>query len=244
MSSERLEIADLKARGLDLNLTSRNALGQGFSFEAPARTNRATFSGLCHVGAFTYLADGRVYNTKFGRYCSVAAGVVIGHANHPTRWLSTNPFQYQKSHRFNLSEATAFEFKPQYDADDVNPEFTRRANEDTPNHTVIGNDVWIGTGAIILAGLAVGDGAVIGAGAVVTKDVDPYDIVGGVPAKKIGQRFPDEIKSRLIRSKWWEFAPWQLRQIDFPDIDNALDGLDQLRLANVQPYSPGIVSAG
>ncbi len=244
MPTTSLEIASLRKRGLDTALANRSGLGSSFSFEAPARTNRATFAGRCFVGAFTYLADGRIYNTDFGRYCSVAAGIVIGHSNHPTRWLSTNPFQYQKSHRFNLSDATEFEFKCQYEADEVDPDLNRRANSEVIRRTSIGNDVWIGTSAIILAGVTIKDGAVIGAGAVVTKDVGHYDMVGGVPAKKIGERFPNDVKERLLQSKWWDFAPWQLRQIDFPNIAKALDGIDELRSSGRAPYSPGVVSAG
>ena len=67
----------------------------------------------------------------------------------------------------------------------------------------IGNDVWIGENAVILGGISIGDGAVIGAGAIVTKDVPPYTIVGGVPAKKIRSRFPDDIVKMLLKIQWW-----------------------------------------
>ena len=76
--------------------------------------------------------------------------------------------------------------------------------------TTIGNDVWIGHGAIIQVGLTVGDGAVIGSGAVVTHDVEPYTIVGGVSAKKIKDRFPDEIKADLEKIAWWDWSREQL----------------------------------
>ena len=76
--------------------------------------------------------------------------------------------------------------------------------------TTIGNDVWIGHGAIIQASLTVGDGAVIGSGAVVTHDVEPYTIVGGVSAKKIKDRFPDEIKADLEKIAWWDWSREQL----------------------------------
>lgn len=71
--------------------------------------------------------------------------------------------------------------------------------------TVIGNDVWIGNGAIVINGVSVGDGAIIGAGAVVTKDVPPYSVVAGVPAKVIKMRFPDSIIERLMKVKWWNW---------------------------------------
>jgi acetyltransferase-like isoleucine patch superfamily enzyme len=76
---------------------------------------------------------------------------------------------------------------------------------------VIGNDVWIGTGAIILRGLSVGDGAVIGAGAVVTKDVPPYAIVAGNPARVIKYRFEEAVIKRIQASKWWEMSDGEIR---------------------------------
>jgi len=76
----------------------------------------------------------------------------------------------------------------------------------------IGNDVWIAAGAHILRGVNVGDGAVIAANAVVTHDVEPYSIVGGIPAKKIGQRFDDKIINKLLELKWWDWSNEKLFQ--------------------------------
>ena len=243
MSADRLGLEDLKERGLDVNVGSRNALGD-LSFEPPARTNRTSFSGKCHVGAFTYFADGRVYTTDFGRYCSVAAGVVIGHSNHPTRWLSTSPFQYQQSYRFNMSSAGMWNSRSKYEADTVDPKLTRKAHLEVLRRTTIGNDVWIGNDAKIIAGVTVGHGAIIGAGAVVTKDVAPYVIVGGVAAKKIGERFDEATKVRLLASKWWKYAPWQLRHIDFSNLGEALDKIADMNEQGIEPYEPGVVRGG
>ncbi len=79
---------------------------------------------------------------------------------------------------------------------------------------VIGSDVWIGHGAIILNGVAVGDGAVIGAGAIVTKDVPPYGVVGGNPAKVLRARFPEEIQDVLLRLRWWDLTPESLARAE------------------------------
>lgn len=243
MTTKRLELAEMKALGLDLNVASRNTLGN-LSFEAPSRTNRTSFGGKCHVGAFSYFADGRVYSTDFGRYCSIAAGIVIGHSNHPTRWLSTSPFQYQQSYRFNMSAADKWDDKGKYDGDAVDPSLTRKAHAEVMRRTTIGNDVWIGNDAKVIAGVNIGSGAIIGAGAVVTKDVAPYDIVGGVPAKKIGQRFDDATKEKLLALKWWDYAPWQLRHIDFSNVDEAITAVLKMRESGVEPYTPGVVLAG
>ena len=89
--------------------------------------------------------------------------------------------------------------------------------------TVVGNDVWIGYEAVILAGVKIGDGAIIGARAVVTKDVPPYTIVGGVPAKFIRKRFSDEVIDALLRLKWWELPP-----------DRILERIKYIQSGNIQ----------
>ena len=81
---------------------------------------------------------------------------------------------------------------------------------DNKGDIIIGNDVWIGFEAVILAGVTIGDGAIIGARAVVTKDVPPYTIVGGVPAKPIKKRFDEEMIELLLEIQWWNFQPEQL----------------------------------
>lgn len=77
---------------------------------------------------------------------------------------------------------------------------------------VIGNDVWIGYEAVVMAGVTIGDGAIIGARAVVTKDVPPYTIVGGVPARKIRRRFSDNVIARLLELKWWDWPAEQIQR--------------------------------
>ena len=77
---------------------------------------------------------------------------------------------------------------------------------DNKGDIIIGNDVWIGFEAVILAGVTIGDGAIIGARAVVTKDVPPYTIVGGIPAKPIKKRFDEDVISDLLRVKWWDWS--------------------------------------
>ena len=83
---------------------------------------------------------------------------------------------------------------------------------DNKGDIVIGNDVWIGYEAVVLAGVTIGDGAVIGTRAVVTKDVPPYTIVGGVPAKFIRKRFPQETIDSLLKIKWWNWPEERIRQ--------------------------------
>ena len=92
---------------------------------------------------------------------------------------------------------------------------------------LIGNDVWIGDNAFIYSGVRVGDGSIIAAGAIVTRDVEPYEVVGGVPAKHLRFRFEDEgLRCRLLALKWHEFDPSLLREIDVGKIDDAVDCME------------------
>ena len=129
---------------------------------------------------------------KIGKFCSIACGAkfLFNGANHTLHSLSTYPFPiFYEEWAHGLWADAAW---------------------DNKGDIVIGNDVWIGFEAVILAGVTIGDGAVIGARAVVTKDVPPYTIVGGVPAKPIRRRFSDEVIDALSALKWWDLPPEQL----------------------------------
>jgi hypothetical protein len=110
-------------------------------------------------------------------------------------------------------------------------------------HTSIGNDVYIGHGAFIRPGVTIGDGSIIGARAVVVKDVPPYTVVAGNPARFRKFRVPPELISPLLQAAWWRFAPWQLAGIDVTSPAAALAGLND-RLATLQPFAPQRVSLG
>lgn len=190
------------------------------------------------IGAFSYFMGGVVDScASIGRYCSVAADVRIGEPDHPVRWLSTSPFQYD-GNRFGWHPA----------ADDCSIEESERGRRDTFRRgpAVIGNDVWIGAGVTVLRGVTVGDGAVLAAGAVVTRDVAPYTIVGGVPAREIGRRFDEPTVAALRELAWWRFAPNQLDGIAFDDVPRALDQLRARVEQGLEPYAPAtrVLTAG
>ena len=128
-----------------------------------------------------------------GKFCSIACGAkfLFNSANHTLHSLSTYPFPL---------------FFEEWGLDKANVTDAW----DNKGDIVIGNDVWIGYEAVILAGVTIGDGSIIGARAVVTKDVPPYTIVGGVPAKPIRKRFDEDTVSALLRLKWWD---WPIKQI-------------------------------
>lgn len=132
---------------------------------------------------------------KIGKFCSIACGAkfLFTSANHTLKSLSTYPFPI-------FFEEWGLDGKDICDA------------WDNKGDIVIGNDVWIGYEAVILSGVTIGDGAVIGSRAVVTKDVEPYTIVGGVPAKPIRKRFDEQTIEKLEKIGWWDWSEEQIRQ--------------------------------
>lgn len=137
------------------------------------------------IGRYTYTCyDDEIVNCEIGQFCSISDEVVIGGAEHPIAWVSTSPVFQNVKHSGPKRKFSEFEFEG-------------------IKKTVIGNDVWIGRRAIIKAGVTVGDGVVIGSGSVVTKDIPPYAIVGGVPAKILKYRFGEETIKELLQSEWW-----------------------------------------
>jgi phosphonate metabolism protein (transferase hexapeptide repeat family) len=147
------------------------------------------------MGDYSYIVnDGDVIYSTIGKFCSIAAQVRINPGNHPMWRASQSHFTYRASAYFKG------------EADDSAFFDWRRAH-----HVTIGHDVWIGHGVVILAGRKIGAGAVVAAGAVVSKDVEPYTIVGGVPAKEIGRRFPKAIADRLAALAWWDWDHETLR---------------------------------
>ena len=146
------------------------------------------------VGDYTYIsASTEVENATIGKFCSVADHCRIGTSTHNIDQISTSPLFTQ---RINATKS----------------QWTDKNVNDSPLLKVkIGNDVWLGTHCIILGNVNVGNGAVVAAGAVVTKDVPPYAIVGGVPAKIIKYRFSEDIIKALEDSEWWNLPEDKLK---------------------------------
>ncbi len=132
---------------------------------------------------------------KIGKFCSIACGAkfIFTSANHSLKSLSTYPFPI---------------FFEEWGLDVKNI----REAWDNKGDIVIGSDVWIGYEAVILSGVTIGDGAVVGARAVVTKDVPPYTVVGGVPARPIKKRFDEQTIDRLLKLRWWDLGREKIKE--------------------------------
>lgn len=171
------------------------------------RIRKSSFEGNNYVGNFssiyqselgkmTYVGQNcSIMYTKIGRYCSLAGDVKIIFGKHPTKeFVSTHPAFYSPNTACGVSYLHECRFD-EYDYIDDKKTFM----------VEIGNDVWIGSGVKIIGGVKIGDGAIVLAGAVVTNDVEPYGIVGGVPAKVIDYRFDRNEIDLLMNTKWWEW---------------------------------------
>lgn len=162
-------------------------------FEAPCRINGRSKLVNVKMGRHSYCGEGCFFAySEIGRFCSIGNEVIIGTWLHPTQLVSTFPgFYHSSKYTINLH---------------------RNDEIKTFAETTIGNDVWIGHRAIVLGGITIGDGAIIGAGAVVTKDVEAYAIVAGVPARMIRKRFQKHIVDRLLELRWWNYDDDILRR--------------------------------
>lgn len=146
---------------------------------------QSRISGV-EMGNYSYIGRGTIiHNTTIGKFCSISDFCVIGLPGHSTNTLSTSPLFSSISNGTKSS-------------------WVNKNMPHTPVDVKIGNDVWIGYRAIIPVNVTVGDGAVIAAGAVVTKDVPPYAVVGGVPAKVIKYRFSQDVIEKLLDLRYWD----------------------------------------
>lgn len=149
----------------------------------------------CTIDKYSYCGpDCQIVNSEIGAFCSISDHVFIGGAEHPIDWLCTSPVFQDTRHSGPKKRFARF----------VIPQTQK---------TKIGNDVWIGHGVTIKQGVVIGDGAVVGSNALVTKDVPPYAIVGGVPAKTIKLRFSQEVINRLEEIQWWNLPDEKITEV-------------------------------
>ena len=155
------------------------------SFEKPSKAEARSTIIDSSFGRYSYCGyNCTIINCKIGRFTSISDNVSVGLSHHPIEWVSTSPAFY-------------------FGKDSIPKNVAKLEYDTSSKETIIGNDVWIGDGVFIKDGISIGDGAVIGARSVVTKDVPPFAIVAGNPAKIIKMRFSDNIIKKMLIVQWW-----------------------------------------
>lgn len=167
---------------------------RGSTFERPSKVEPQSVVVNTEMGRYSYCGYFcTLINCKIGRFCSIADYVTAGLAGHPMEWVSTSPAFY-------------------WGRDSIPKDLAALDYDPSSPRTVIGSDVWIGQDVLIKPGITVGCGAVIGMGSVVTRDIPPYGVAAGNPARLIKTRFAPELAQRLEASHWWDMAPSILKR--------------------------------
>jgi len=181
---------------------------------------------LCSLGAFSYSWSPLPRRLLVGRYCSIAAGLDVPGPRHPLEKVSTASFMYDRN--FSIVRAHIEDAGVDY------ANFQRNPQKPAP---VIGHDVWIGSHCTLLPGVRVGDGAVVAANSTVTRDVAPYTIVGGNPARLIRPRFPERIIERLLELRWWRFSFLDFAGLSLGEPETFIEQLGSAA-AGLREYAP------
>jgi acetyltransferase-like isoleucine patch superfamily enzyme len=219
VSETKQILAAMAERGVHLG---RALPGGTVVGEAPCSLVGAALYGAVEIGAYSFCGiQCELRDVTIGRFSSIARRVVVGSADHPIDGVSTHPVAWGSGAIFRR------------DAYFAAVQSRRRMPWRTSGIT-IGHDVWIGNGVFIRRGVSIGDGAIVAAGAVVTADVAAYDIVGGVPARRLRPRFPPEVASRLAATQWWNMDLRGFR-VDLSDMRTALPALERLRATGDAP---------
>lgn len=237
MSNVPVSYSQLRGQGVEV--LNRGAslsvnLPRNTRLEAPCSLKWTQYEHSIHLGAFSYQVSGYCFAARIGRYCSFGENVQIGRQDHPLTWASTSPAFYLHDNLFSL--------KGGFKGDEEFHSY-RFVNGEAPTNvkiTTIGNDVWIGHGAMIKAGVTIGDGAIVAANSMVSKDVPPYAVVAGNPCVIKKYRLDPLLISPMLRSKWWQFAPWQLTHLTPAKPHDFVHGVMKM-IGKVEPFDPTVV---
>ena len=224
--------AKLRELGVECFLGAASWLPDNIIMEPPCSLKWMSIEYSLSIGAFSYAVSGFYFGAEIGRYVSIGEDVQIGRQSHPLRWMSTSPFQYLNDPLFDVGE----NFLGSNEYHHYKPPVMSEAPT-VVRKTTIGNDVWIGHGALVMPGVTIGDGAIVAGGAVVTKDVPPYAIVAGNPASIVRSRIPESLIGRLLRVQWWNYAIWDLKGIPFNKIEDAVSALEDTT-PTLHPFTP------
>lgn len=191
-----------------------------FDFEHPVHIGPGCAVRSKKIGKYTFInADTLIFDmVEIGRFCTFARGCHIAGVEHPFHYLSTSFYRISNNW---------------FPDDPAHKETLKIRNQPSPGRkremkTLIGNDVWFGANALVLRGVSIGDGVVVGAGSVVTRDIPPYAIVGGNPAKIIKMRFDDLTITKLNRLKWWSLDLSVIETLPFDDVDECIRIIDEI----------------
>ncbi|MBQ8291231.1 MAG: CatB-related O-acetyltransferase [Clostridia bacterium] len=189
-------------------------------FEGQNRLGAKTYLKNTRLGFASYMGDDNAFvNAKIGRFCSFGSNIKLVSSTHPiTEMISSHP-------AFFTTDKKQFSFR-----DNKEKIFEEYLKNENGLCLEVGNDVWIGDRVLIKGGVKIGDGAVIAMGAVVTKDVPPYAVVGGVPAKVLKYRFNEAKIKALLQDKWWDKSLEQLKQ----DADLFIEGKKYFQYLGVE----------
>lgn len=206
--------------------------------EPPVRfLGRFLVRSTTRIGCFTELGNNtEVQAADLGRYDEIGNNTTIGATGHPTTWLGVSAAQYKQQ---------TWGWHPSADAAGlIDPEAGGRQSFRSvgPDRATIGHDVWLGAGVVVLRGVTVGDGCIVAANAVVTRDLPPYTICGGLPARVIKPRVPDDLRDELLELQWWRYSPNQLAGVPFDDLGAAVREVRRRVDAGLEPYEPGHVT--
>lgn len=172
-----------------------HTLARDVHLEKKVTIEHGCYVGAQRIGKCTFIGAGSYIDkstASIGRFCSIAMGCRISLKDHPMDRVSTHPFTYSRKYGY-VSQ-------------------NERIEGVSDQRTVIGHDVWIGANVTILAGVTIGNGAIIGVNSLVTKDVPPYGIVYGVPARLVRYRFDEATIARLQASAWWDWDDAKLKE--------------------------------
>jgi len=195
------------------------------TFSDPAGTS------LVSMGAFSYSISKLPHDIRVGRYTAIGRRLKVMGTPHPAHWASVSPTFYDQKVMINTYQ------------EDRGAQVKARKYSPERGGITIGNDVWVGADVTLGHGISIGDGAVVAAHAVVTRDVPPYTIVGGVPAKPIRGRFEDDISTRLQESKWWRFAPEDLSRFDVTRPKSFAASVERAaRRGKLTPFTPPVLT--
>ena len=228
--------ADLKRKLYDRGVETGHGPGgmwipHNSVYEPPCSVKWMDLHGYLRLGSFSYAVSGYYNNVEIGRYVSIGEEVQMGRGDHSINWLSTTPSFYLNEKLFNVGQS--FAGAAEYDAYRPNTEGSQGFV--MGSRIVLENDIWIGHRAYIRQGVRIGTGSIIGAYAVVTRDVPAYAVMVGNPARAVRYRFPEPIIARLLASRWWSLAPWQLKGIDVSRPAVSIDALER-RVAESEPF--------